>query len=32
VVQVPVHIDCVVMKPTVEIDGQALVRDGELLV
>jgi leucyl aminopeptidase (aminopeptidase T) len=31
-VQVPVHIDCVVMKPTVEIDGQALVRDGELLV
>jgi leucyl aminopeptidase (aminopeptidase T) len=32
VVQVPVHIDCVVMKPTVEIDGEALVRDGELLV
>jgi leucyl aminopeptidase (aminopeptidase T) len=32
VVQVPVHIDCVVMRPTVEIDGEALVRDGELLV
>ena len=31
-VQVPVHIDCVVMKPTVEIDGEPLVRDGELLV
>jgi leucyl aminopeptidase (aminopeptidase T) len=32
VVQVPVHIDCVVMKPTVEIDGEPLVRDGQLLV
>jgi leucyl aminopeptidase (aminopeptidase T) len=32
VVQVPVHIDCVVMKPTVEIDGRALIRDGELAV
>jgi leucyl aminopeptidase (aminopeptidase T) len=31
-VQVPIHIDCVVMRPTVEIDGEALVRDGELLV
>jgi leucyl aminopeptidase (aminopeptidase T) len=31
-VQVPIHIDCVVMKPTVEIDGEALVRDGKLLV
>ena len=31
-VQVPVHIDCVVMKPTVEIDGEALVADGRLLV
>jgi leucyl aminopeptidase (aminopeptidase T) len=31
-VQVPVHIDCVVMRPTVEIDGEALVRGGELLV
>jgi leucyl aminopeptidase (aminopeptidase T) len=30
-VQVPVHLDCVVMKPTVEIDGEPLVRDGELL-
>ena len=32
VVQVPIHIDCVVMKPTVEIDGEAIVREGELLV
>ena len=31
-VQVPVHLDCVVLKPTVEIDGEPLVRDGELLV
>jgi len=31
-VQVPVHIDCVVMKPTVEIDGEPILRDGELLV
>jgi leucyl aminopeptidase (aminopeptidase T) len=31
-VQVPVHLDCVVMKPTVELDGEAIVRDGELLV
>jgi leucyl aminopeptidase (aminopeptidase T) len=31
-VQVPVHIDCVVMRPTVEIDGESLLRDGELLV
>jgi aminopeptidase len=31
-VQVPVHLDCVVMKPTVELDGGAIVRDGELLV
>jgi leucyl aminopeptidase (aminopeptidase T) len=31
-VQVPVHLDCLVMKPTVELDGEAIVRDGELLV
>jgi leucyl aminopeptidase (aminopeptidase T) len=31
-IQVPVHLDCVVMKPTVEIDGEPLVRTGELLV
>jgi leucyl aminopeptidase (aminopeptidase T) len=30
-VQVPVHLDCVVMKPTVEIDGAAVVRTGELV-
>lgn len=31
-VQVPVHLDCVVLEPTVEIDGEAIVRGGELLV
>jgi leucyl aminopeptidase (aminopeptidase T) len=31
-VQVPVHLDCVVMKPTVELGGEAIVRDGELLI
>ena len=31
-VQVPVHLDCVVLEPTVEIDGKEIVRGGELLV
>jgi aminopeptidase len=31
-VQVPVHIDGVVTRPTLELDGEALVRDGQLLV
>jgi leucyl aminopeptidase (aminopeptidase T) len=31
-VQVPVHLDCVVLKPTVELDGEPIVRQGELLV
>ncbi len=31
-VQVPVHLDCVVLDPDVEIDGELLVRGGELLV
>jgi leucyl aminopeptidase (aminopeptidase T) len=31
-VQVPVHIDCVVMKPDVSIDGEPVLRGGELLV
>jgi leucyl aminopeptidase (aminopeptidase T) len=31
-VQVPVHLDCVVMKPDVALDGDPLVRGGELLV
>jgi leucyl aminopeptidase (aminopeptidase T) len=31
-IQVPVHLDCVVMKPTLTIDGREVVRDGELLV
>jgi leucyl aminopeptidase (aminopeptidase T) len=30
-VQVPVHLDCVVMKPTVEIDGSPVVKAGELV-
>jgi leucyl aminopeptidase (aminopeptidase T) len=31
-VQVPVHLDCVVMRPDIAIDGESLVRAGELLV
>ena len=31
-VQVPVHLDCVVVKPDVSVDGEPLVRAGELLV
>jgi leucyl aminopeptidase (aminopeptidase T) len=31
-IQVPVHLDCVVMRPTLTIDGREVVRDGELLV
>jgi leucyl aminopeptidase (aminopeptidase T) len=31
-VQVPVHLDCVVMKPDLSIDGEPIVRAGELLV
>jgi leucyl aminopeptidase (aminopeptidase T) len=31
-VQVPVHLDCVVMKPEVALDGETIVRAGELLV
>lgn len=31
-VQVPVHLDCVVMKPGVVLDGAPVVRAGELLV
>jgi leucyl aminopeptidase (aminopeptidase T) len=31
-VQVPVHLDCLVMKPDVTVDGEPLVRDGALLV
>jgi leucyl aminopeptidase (aminopeptidase T) len=31
-VQVPVHLDVVLLEPTVEIDGETLVREGELLV
>jgi leucyl aminopeptidase (aminopeptidase T) len=31
-VQVPIHIDCVVLEPTVAIDGEEIVRAGELLV
>jgi leucyl aminopeptidase (aminopeptidase T) len=31
-VQVPVHLDCVLMRPTVELDGEAVVQGGELLI
>lgn len=31
-IQVPVHLDCVVLRPTVAIDGTEIVRDGELLL
>jgi leucyl aminopeptidase (aminopeptidase T) len=31
-VQVPVHLDCVVTEPDVELDGEPLMRRGELLV
>lgn len=31
-VQVPVHIDGVVTRPTLELEGEAIVREGELLV
>jgi leucyl aminopeptidase (aminopeptidase T) len=31
-IQVPVHLDCVVMKPTLTVDGTDVVRDGELVV
>lgn len=31
-VQVPVHLDCVLVEPTVEIDGSAVCQGGELLV
>ena len=30
-IQVPIHEDVVVMKPTVEVDGEPVIRDGELL-
>jgi aminopeptidase len=31
-IQVPVHLDCVVTKPDVTLDGEPLIRAGELLV
>ncbi|MEJ7876208.1 MAG: aminopeptidase, partial [Solirubrobacterales bacterium] len=31
-IQVPIHEDVVVMKPTVDVDGRALIRGGELQV
>jgi leucyl aminopeptidase (aminopeptidase T) len=31
-VQVPVHLDCVVLEPTVEIDGETIVSGGDLLL
>jgi leucyl aminopeptidase (aminopeptidase T) len=31
-VRVPIHLDCVVLEPDVSIDGEPVVRGGELLV
>ena len=31
-VQVPVHLDCVVLEPTVEVDGRPIAAGGELMV
>jgi leucyl aminopeptidase (aminopeptidase T) len=31
-IQVPVHLDCVALRPVVSIDGTAIVREGELLL
>jgi leucyl aminopeptidase (aminopeptidase T) len=31
-VQVPVHLDCVILEPTVEVDGEEIVRSGSLLL
>jgi leucyl aminopeptidase (aminopeptidase T) len=31
-VQVPVHLDCVVLEPTIELDGETVASGGELLV
>ncbi len=31
-VQVPVHLDCVILKPTIEIDGRTIADGGELLL
>jgi leucyl aminopeptidase (aminopeptidase T) len=31
-IQVPVHLDCVVMRPTLSVDGREVIREGELLV
>lgn len=31
-IQVPVHLDCVIMRPVVSIDGTEIVRDGRLLL
>jgi leucyl aminopeptidase (aminopeptidase T) len=31
-VQVPIHLDCVIVEPTVEVDGKEIVRAGQLLL
>jgi leucyl aminopeptidase (aminopeptidase T) len=31
-VQVPVHLDCVVLEPTIEIDGETILTGGELVL
>ena len=32
VVQVPIHLDCVILRPELEIDGRVVVREGKLLL
>jgi leucyl aminopeptidase (aminopeptidase T) len=31
-VQVPVHLDCIVLEPTIEVDGETIVSGGDLLL
>jgi leucyl aminopeptidase (aminopeptidase T) len=31
-VQVPVHLDCIVLEPTIEVDGETIVSGGDLLI
>ncbi len=31
-VQVPIHLDCVLLEPTVEVDGETVLSGGELLI
>jgi leucyl aminopeptidase (aminopeptidase T) len=31
-IQVPVHLDCILLEPSVEVDGETIVRGGDLLI